>query len=189
MNKLKSSLLLFSSKHPRLWEIAKFLIVGGFATIIDMLIMAVVIFLFNREHFSYNFFDVLFKSNQNKEKLFPYSSVLGTGTGFLCGLVFNYFMSVKVVFEHKDFAKTFNGAVLFAILSIIGLIIHLVGMWVGFEILEINYWIIKIAITVIVLIFNYVTRKAFVFNAKKKIALKENGQDNSTCDIGNDIDK
>lgn len=153
----------FARNHPRLWEIIKFLIVGGFATIIDMLVMALVIFLLNQEVFSYNFFNVLTQSNAQKNQIQNFSSILGTGSGFLAGTIFNYIMSVKYVFSQKEYAQTLNGAVLFVILSALGLSIHLIGMWAFFEVLKINFWAVKITITIFVLVFNYTTRKFFVF--------------------------
>ena len=167
MNKIKELINNFEKAHPRLWEIFKFLVVGGFATLIDMIIMAVVIYFVNMKVFSYNFFNVILESSKRKNEILAYSSVLGTGLGFLLGLVFNYVMSVKVVFSHKEYAKTFNGAVLFVVLSVIGFFIHLGGMWLFFEKLRIDYWIVKIVITIFVLVFNYITRKFFIFRADK----------------------
>jgi len=168
---LKSSTLSnFITKHPRIWEIFKFLVVGGIATLIDMLVMATVIFFINKEVFAYNFFNVVLQSGSKKNQILEYSSVLGTSTGFVCGLVFNYIMSVKFVFLNKEYAKTFNGAMLFTVLSVVGFLIHLFGMWVFFELLKINYWAVKIVITAFVLVFNYVTRKIFIFRADLKIS-------------------
>jgi putative flippase GtrA len=167
LNKIKELINNFEKAHPRLWEIFKFLVVGGFATLIDMIIMAVVIYFVNMKVFSYNFFNVILESSKRKNEILAYSSVLGTGLGFLLGLVFNYIMSVKVVFAHKEYAKTFNGAVLFVVLSVIGFFIHLGGMWLFFEKLRIDYWIVKIVITIFVLVFNYITRKFFIFRADK----------------------
>ena len=167
MKKIKELMTSFEQKHPRLWEIFKFLIVGGFATLIDMLVMAAVIYFINAKVFSYNFFNVILESSKRKNEILAYSSILGTGLGFLLGLVFNYIMSVKFVFSHKEYAKTVNGALLFTVLSVIGFFIHLLGMWLFFEILKVNYWLVKIIITVVVLVFNYITRKVFIFRADK----------------------
>lgn len=160
----------FARAHPRLWEIFKFLVAGGFATLIDMLVMAAVIFFLNKEVFSNNFFNVILQSSAQKNQILQYSSILGTGLGFAVGTVFNYIMSVKFVFSHKEYAKTFNGAALFVILSAAGFFIHLLGMWVFFEILKINYWAVKVFFTLLVLVFNYITRKVFIFKAQKERA-------------------
>lgn len=162
-------------KHPKLWEIFKFLLVGGLATLIDMLAMATVIYFINAKVFSYNFFNVILESSKRKNEILAYSSILGTGIGFMLGLIFNYIMSVKFVFSHKEYGKTFNGALLFTVLSIIGFFIHLLGMWLFFEKLKIDYWLVKIIITVVVLVFNYITRKVFIFRADKTQAKNVRG--------------
>ncbi|HEY8419535.1 MAG TPA: GtrA family protein [Clostridia bacterium] len=164
---MKNLIEKFSRKYPRHWEIFKFLLVGGLATLIDMLIMAAVIFILNREIFSYNFLNVIFQSGAKKDQILKFSSVLGTCMGFCISTAFNYIMSVAFVFDHKEYAKTISGASLFIVLSAIGFFIHMLGMWAFFELLKINYWIVKIAITVLVLIFNYVTRKVLIFRADK----------------------
>ena len=40
-------------------------------------------------------------------------------------------------------------------------------MWVGYSLLEFNYWAVKIVANVIVLILNYVISKLLVFRKKK----------------------
>lgn len=177
---LKNLIKSFALKFPRLWEIFKFLVVGGLATIIDMLVMAAVIFLLNQKVFSYNFFNVILQSGAKKDQILRYSSVLGTGMGFAVGTVFNYIMSVAFVFDHKEYAKTVGGAMLFLILSAIGFFIHMAGMWVFFEHLKINYWAVKIGITVIVLVFNYITRKVFIFRADKRASKEKAVKTNIT---------
>lgn len=140
-------------KHPRLWEIFKFLLVGGTATIIDFLIMGLVIYIWKP----------------------PFAEVIGTGLGFTAGLIFNYILSIIFVYTGKNNssarAKTFLGAVLFAILSLIGLCIHLVGMYVGFDLLGINEWAIKVTLTIVILAFNYVTRKMIIFKKRDKTSI------------------
>ena len=45
----------FGEKHPALCEIMRFLIVGGFATLVDMFIMGVVLYAFKSHLTSRNF--------------------------------------------------------------------------------------------------------------------------------------
>ena len=63
---------------------------------------------------------------------------------------------------------------MFLVLSAIGLGINMLGMWVGYDLIGINEWITKILMTLIVLVYNYVTRKLFIF---KKVAVQENADD------------
>ena len=48
----------------------------------------------------------------------------------------------------------------------------MLGMFLGFNLLKINEWIVKIVMTLIVLIYNYITRKIFVFKDKEEKELE-----------------
>lgn len=152
-------------KYPRLWEIFKFLFTGGVATIIDYLIMALVLYIWQPSLYS-GFFDVIFG---NKEPD-AWATVVGTGVGFSISAIFNYLFSILIVFTLSDTskAKTKTGFIVFYSLALAGLGIHLLGMYLGYTVLDINEWIVKIILTVVVLIFNYVTRKLILFKDKKK---------------------
>ena len=50
----------------------------------------------------------------------------------------------------------------------------MVGMWLGYDICGINEWITKILMTMIVLVYNYVTRKLFIFKSEAKTTATEN---------------
>ena len=49
----------------------------------------------------------------------------------------------------------------------IGLFINMGGMWLGYDIIGINEWITKIIMTFVVLVYNFVTRKVFIFKKDK----------------------
>ena len=72
-------------------------------------------------------------------------------------------MSCIFVFKNGKTAQNKKGFMLFTILSLVGLGIHLIGMFIGYDLLGINEWIIKIVLTFVVLGFNYITRKKIVF--------------------------
>lgn len=154
-----SIILKLRNQHPKLLEIIRFLIVGTLATLIDMLVMAVFIYVFNKN--SYNsFFDVFLNSGNGAS----WSVVVTTAIGFLVGLVVNYFLSLFYVYQgQNNFAKTKRGFLVFGVLSAIGLGIQTLGMYIGNSLLSINEWIVKIFLVVVVLMFNYITRKIFVF--------------------------
>lgn len=162
---MKRILTIIESKYPKLYEIFKFLVVGGFATIIDMTTMALVLYLYNPCLYEYNFINTIISSaSPNK-----FIAVLATGTGFICGLIFNYIFSIIFAFNKSDtsFAKTKIGFIVFTLLSSIGFFIHTIGMGLGYGILKINEWIVKIVLTFVVLIFNYLTRKKIIFKDKQ----------------------
>ncbi len=151
----------FEEKNPKLYEIFKFLIVGGLATIIDMLTMALVLYIFNPSLYNHNFINTII----GKVEPSNIATIIGTGAGFIMGLIFNYIFSIIFVFNksNTDFAKTKKGFLAFSLLSLVGFIIHTLGMALGYGVLHINEWIIKIFLTFVVLIFNYISRKKIIF--------------------------
>lgn len=151
----------FQRGYPRSSEILRFLIVGCIATVIDMFVMAAVIFLPNHSIYGNSIISFFISSGMAPTKWV----VIGTIIGFLVGLIINYVLSYKFVYvgENKK-AKTKKGFILFLVLSAFGLLIQTFGMYIGYDILKFNEWIVKIFLVLIVLTFNYITRKIFIFN-------------------------
>jgi len=161
----------YFDKHKTLSEILRFLIVGGLATVIDFFVMGLVLYIFNPSLYP-NFIDVFIGNDIEPSVV---AAVVGTGAGFVISLIFNYIFSIIFVYKDKGRSKTTLGFVLFAVLSAVGLLIHLVGMWLGFNILGINEWIVKIILTLVVLVYNYLTRKFFIFRKdKEELMQKDN---------------
>ena len=121
-----------------LLQIFKFGIVGGTAFVIDYGIM------------------VFCKEVLNLDVL------LSAFFGFTISVIYNYIASVKWVFDvDRDKSKTKN-FILFIIFSVIGLLLTELIMWFGTDIINISYLIVKIIATIIVMIFNFITRKIFL---------------------------
>lgn len=119
-------------------QILKFGVVGGLAFVIDYGIM------------------VLCK------ELLDFSILLSVALGFIVSVIFNYILSIAWVFnvdKEKDKKKNF---ILFILLSIVGLILTEIIMYVGTDIFRIHYLIVKIIATAIVMVFNFITRKMFL---------------------------
>ncbi len=153
----------FTNKHPRLAEIMRFLIVGGLATIIDYLAMGITLYCF--APYLYPHFYNVWIGKQSPSTL---ATVIGTGIGFIAGLIFNYIFSIIFVFHEKGQSRSAKGFFLFTILSLGGLLIHIIGMYLGYDLLHINEWIVKTFFTLVVLVYNYITRKIFIFKASVK---------------------
>ncbi|MBQ8451411.1 MAG: GtrA family protein [Clostridia bacterium] len=149
----------FNEKYPKLSEIIRFVIVGGIATVIDMLVMGVVLYLFNPSLYP-KFYNVWIGKLAEPSTI---ATVVGTGLGFIVSLVVNYLLSVLFVYTEKGNSKTTKGKILFTVLSVIGLLINMGGMWLGRDAFKINEWIVKIVMTLVVLVYNYITRKIFIF--------------------------
>ncbi len=158
---MKKLIQNFTKKHPRLSEIIRFLIVGGLATIVDFFAMGVTIYCFAPQLYPhlYN----VWVGGKNPSTM---ATIVGTGIGFIAGLIFNYIFSIIFVFHEKGQSRSAKGFILFTLLSLGGLLIHIIGMYLGYDLLNINEWIIKIVLTIVVLIYNYITRKIFIFKAK-----------------------
>ena len=158
----------WNEKHPLLMEIVRFCIVGGLATVVDMVVMGVVLYLFEPELYPH-FYNVWIGGGEPS----TLATVVGTGAGFILGLFVNYFLSVLFVFEEKGKSKSVFGFTVFAVLSAIGLGIHLLGMYIGYDLLHINEWIVKIILTAVVMVYNYVSKKLLLFKKAKKEGKEE----------------
>lgn len=81
---------------------------------------------------------------------------------FSVSVIFNYIASVIWVFDvDQEKSKTRN-FVLFILLSIVGLCINQLIMWLGVDRMNFYYMIVKLFATAIVMVFNFITRKMFL---------------------------
>ena len=156
--------LMYFEKHKLFGEILRFVIIGGLATIIDMFFMGLTLYIFQPQNYAH-FYNVFFGREVAPSTV---SAIVGTGVGFTMGLIFNYFFSIIFVFDEKGKSKSVGGFLLFSILSLMGLGIHLIGMYLGFDLLHINEWIVKIVLTLVVLVYNYLSRKLLLFKKTKE---------------------
>ncbi len=154
--------------HKTQAEILRFLIVGGLATIVDFFMFGVAMYLMQPKLYP-NFFSVFYGGPEPA----TWATVIGTGIGFCSGLIFSYFMSVKFVFNDKGKSKSGYGFFIFCVLSFIGLGLNLFGMWLGYDIMKINQWIVKIIVSIIVTCYNYVSKKLVLFRKDKQVIAVE----------------
>ena len=131
---------------PLFLEFMRYLVVGGSAFLID--------------------FGVLVAFNTTLPALNGYRLYIATALGFIAGLIFNYIFSILFVFKSARIQKKGRSAaafMLFALIGIVGLVLTELGMFAGTELLHIHYMLVKIIVTGIVLMWNYLGRKFFVF--------------------------
>ncbi|MBQ3601715.1 MAG: GtrA family protein [Lachnospiraceae bacterium] len=129
-------------------QIVKFGIVGIIATLIDM---GLLMFL---------------------KEIFHMNSEIAAAISFSVSVVFNYIFSMKYVFERKDDMSRKKEFIIFVVLSIIGLGINqgiMIGLKGRLEFLSavaflyrFEYMIRKVVATVVVLIWNFVSRKILI---------------------------
>lgn len=80
---------------------------------------------------------------------------------FTVSLAFNYILSIIWVFDVKK-KQTYKDVILFVVLSVIGLGINQLVMFLGVDFLHIYYMLCKVISTIIVMIYNFITRKIFI---------------------------
>ena len=119
-------------------QVMKFVIVGGLSFVRDFIIYYVLT----------NFFSV-------------YYLVAGFFS-FTLSLIFNYLMSMKFVFKSKDDLKKSHEFVIFATLSVMGLGLNLLSLYILVDLFKMNDLIAKVFVAGIVMVFNFVTRKIFL---------------------------
>ncbi len=118
-------------------QILRFGIVGGLAFLID-----------------YGIFTIL---SQFLHVHYLVASIIS----FSISVIFNYILSIKWVFDvtKKQDAKDFA---LFIILSVIGLGINSLIMYISVDLMHIHELIAKIIATAIVMVYNFISRKIFI---------------------------
>lgn len=139
-------------------EFLRYVVVGGVAFLVDAGVLALFYYIF-LEHV-----DVLFWNH------FDLRTVLSTATGFLAGLIVNYILSTIFVFN-KETQKNGMGRVraffIYTVVGIVGLLLTELGMSLGRLILSTHYesfiLIVKVIVAGLVLIWNYLGRKIFVY--------------------------
>ena len=127
-------------------EVIRYLIVGGIAFVID--------------------FTVLYVSKEFILKDSYYSLYVSTAMGFISGLIVNYCLSIFFVFNSAKGTQKGRSAkdmFVFTVVGILGLIVSEFGMFIGAEELAFNYLLVKIVVTAVVLLWNYIARKILIF--------------------------
>lgn len=151
------------------WEIVRFLLVGGLATLVDYAVFYVFRqWLFPQTLFSWTGWNAC-------------SLAIATACGFAVGLLVNWLLSVAFVFQDvkdKQQSSSTKSFWIFTFIGLIGLAITEIGVLLLVHILpEITLfgvtkfllpwdeWLSKIVMTCIVLTFNYVMRKTLIFKS------------------------
>jgi len=131
--------LRLSEKYQILvMQILRFLIVGFFATVIDIGLL------------------YIFK------EVCDISLIISNTMSFTVSVIFNYFASIKFVFNVSKKHSAKRNFFFFVLFSTIGLMLNDLFLLFGVNILNIYYILSKILATIIVMIFNFITRKKFL---------------------------
>ena len=95
-------------------------------------------------------------------ELFGINYLISATISFTVSVIFNYFASMRYVFQHKEGMSRKREFIIFVVLSVIGLLINNLLMWIGTGLIGITYLITKIFATVVVTVYNFITRKIFL---------------------------
>lgn len=95
-------------------------------------------------------------------EVFAVPYLISTTIAFTVSVVFNYVASMRYVFVRKDDMSRRREFIIFVLLSVIGLVLNDVFMWLLVDFFFIDYRISKIITTVLVAIWNFVSRKIFL---------------------------
>lgn len=124
-------------KNKLLNQILKFGLVGGTAFVIDYVL--------------------LYLCTEFLHIHYLISSIIS----FTVSVIFNYILSIKWIFDVKK-KQDVKDFVIFIILSVIGLGINSLIMYVMVEKFGVYYMLSKIVSTAVVMVYNFITRKIFV---------------------------
>lgn len=118
-------------------QILKFGVVGGIAFLID--------------------YSLLYILTEYAKIPVLYSSVIS----FSVSVIFNYILSTKWVFTTKE-KQTLKDFIIFVLLSVIGLGINQLIMYLGVDKLNMYYMIVKLFATAVVMVYNFISRKLII---------------------------
>lgn len=101
-------------------------------------------------------------------ELFGVPYLISATVSFTVSVVFNYLASMRYVFSHKEGMSRRREFVIFVVLSVIGLGINNLCLWLGTDLAGIDYRITKFVATAVVMVWNFVTRKKFLDGGANK---------------------
>lgn len=122
-------------------QIAKFSVVGALAFIIDYAVLMLL------------------------SQVFGVEPVLAAGISFVISVIFNYLASMRFVFIHRDDLSRGRELVIFVILSVVGLAINELLMWLGVHVLgesALAVTVTKVFATGVVMVWNFASRRRWL---------------------------
>ena len=100
--------------------------------------------------------------------------LISSVAAFLISNLVNYLLSLKLVFKHNSELSRQVEFLIFIIMSAVGLVLTAVLMMVFVERIKIHYMTSKVVTTVIVMIYNFISRKTFFEKMEKNYVKKTN---------------
>ena len=161
---MKNFFAAFKNKQTTV-EILKSVAVGLISNAVDFLLTAIFLYAYGNKYYD-GFWGVFTGATTSGTPYSPQVSVYITATviGFVFAILVNYILSSIFVFKYGNVGKNKRGFIKFLIFSAIGLGITSLGSWIGYDVIGGNMWIVKLIVQFIVFIYNFVTRRLFIFN-------------------------
>lgn len=132
--------LLEGKTNSTFIQLFRYTFVGGFAFLVD--------------------FGTLFILTE----YFKIHYLISAGIAFLFGLIINYFLSVKWVFNNRNVKNKGLEFIMFMIIGLVGLGFNELFLWIFTDILLIYYLLSKVISTILVYLWNFFARKYILFN-------------------------
>ncbi len=143
---LNKFIKFINCKESLFAQIVKFAVVGGISFFIDAGILYLLTELFDVKYY-----------------------LLFSGISFTVSVVINYILSMRFVFDGKEDLNKHSEFIIFVVLSIIGLGINQLVMWLLGELISryvlltsVYVLAVKIIATFIVMVWNFISRKIFL---------------------------
>lgn len=85
-----------------------------------------------------------------------------SAVSFVVSVVVNYILSMRYVFEGREGMRKVTEVLIFVALSVVGLVLNQMIMWIAVEFFHIFYALAKIFATLMVTTYNFISRKMFL---------------------------
>lgn len=146
-NSLFTNLFLKETNNT-LIQFFRYLFVGGFSAVVNI-------------GFLYIF-----------KELFTFNLILSNILSFILGLITNYILSKKFVFQEKTGINKYKEFTIYAVIGIFGLLFDTFILWFLTESVNIYYMVSKIISTFLVFIWNFIARKFMYLFVKEGVNIK-----------------
>ena len=127
-----------NKQSPLLGQILRFGLVGGLCFLIDYLLLALLV------------------------EIAGFSTLAASAVSFSVSVAVNYILSVRYVFERRAEAGRLRELAVFLALSLAGLGLNQLLMYLGTAGLGVHYLLVKLAATAVVMVYNFISRKLFL---------------------------
>ena len=88
--------------------------------------------------------------------------VISAAISFTASVLFNYAASMRYVFQRREDMTRGKELLIFVALSVAGLGINEALMWLGVNVAHLNYVLVKLLATAVVMLWNFFSRKRWL---------------------------